>query len=277
MKHLLEMPRNIPVLLLMAAVWGCSSADNGSLVKDPAVPSSDKAAQAAGKQDAPKGETFYVVFDTSKGPVLVAAHPGWAPEGAKRFREVVEQKYYDDCRFFRVIKGFMAQVGISGDPAQNAKWRRDTIQDDPVKVSNTRGKVTFAKGPPNSRTTQIFFNYADQNARLDPMGFPPFGEVIAGMDVLDSLYSEYGDSPEGGGRGPNQEELQQRGNEYLNAQFPKLDYIKTARLYDSKEAAEAAMKASAPEAAAAPGGEAPQADKPANPNPEQCSRRVPDS
>lgn len=265
----LMMHRLTFIVALSAVVWGwgCSSADNGSLIKDPPVPQAGSGAEA----DVPKGETFYALFDTSKGYVTVAVHPGWAPLGAARFRELVEQNYYDDCRFFRVLSGFMAQVGISGDPNLSAKWRDAKIADDPVKVSNLRGRVTFATSGPNTRTTQIFFNYGD-NGMLDGQGFSPFGEVVAGMDVLESLYSGYGEgAPRGAG--PDQGEIQRRGNPYLIAQFPNLDYIKSVRLFNTLEGAQQAAQtaASAPAAETLPAGPAdatpPATDTPASDGP----------
>jgi peptidyl-prolyl cis-trans isomerase A (cyclophilin A) len=227
------------LLLILTAAWGCTP-DNSSLTHDPAVPTAGAAPGGLGEEDVPKGETFYVLFKTSEGDFIVAVHPGWAPIGAEHFREMVEAKYYDNCRFFRVMDGFMAQVGINGDPAENVKWHDKTIQDDPVKVSNRRGRVTYAKtGQPNSRSTQVFFNYGD-NVRLDADGFAPFAEVIKGMDVLEKLYKGYGDGPPYGA-GPEQDKIRTEGNQYLNAEFPELDYIETARIYDTQEGAEAAM------------------------------------
>lgn len=122
--------------------------------------------------------TYRVLFQTSKGAFVVEVHEDWAPLGAARFRELVEAGFYDDCRFFRVIEGFMAQIGMNGDPDVHARWGDNTIMDDPVVETNTRGRVTFAKtGLPNSRSCQIFINYGD-NSRLDRDGFAPFGEVI---------------------------------------------------------------------------------------------------
>ena len=140
-------------------------------------------------------------LETTKGDVLIEVHPEWAPQGAQRFRELVEAKFYDGCKFFRVLDGFMAQTGINGDPAIHAKWKDRNIQDDPVKQPNTRGYVTFAKsGLPNSRSTQFFINY-DDNSRLDAQGFAPFGVVVTGMDdVVDSIYSGYGEESGGGVR-----------------------------------------------------------------------------
>ena len=174
-------------------------------------------------------DTFKVTFDTSKGPFVIQVHRAWAPVGADRFYNLVKNGFYDDTRFFRVLDGFMAQIGINGNPSVQSNWRTATIQDDPVKESNKRGFVTFAKsGAPNSRSTQIFINYRD-NSSLDRQGFAPFGEVTSGMDVVDKLYSGYGEGAPSG-RGPEQGKIQAEGNAYLVKDFPKLDYVKKATI-----------------------------------------------
>jgi peptidyl-prolyl cis-trans isomerase A (cyclophilin A) len=192
-------------------------------------------ADAKAKLKSPEGlaekapETFKAKFDTSKGPVVITVHRAWAPVGADRFYNLVKNGFYDDTRFFRVLDNFMAQIGINGDPAIQTTWRNATIKDDPVKESNKRGFVTFAKtGLPNSRSTQIFINFKD-NSSLDKQGFAPFGEVTSGMDVVDKLYSGYGEGAPSG-RGPEQQRIQGEGNGYLNKDFPKLDYIKKATI-----------------------------------------------
>jgi peptidyl-prolyl cis-trans isomerase A (cyclophilin A) len=168
-------------------------------------------------------------FETSKGKFVVTVHRDWAPIGADRFYNLVKNGFYDDCRFFRVIDGFMAQFGIHGNPAVQAKWRDAEIKDDPVKQSNKRGFLVFATAGPNTRTTQLFINFRDNSSSLDKQGFAPFGEVTSGMDVVDSLYKGYGEGAPNG-RGPSQALLQQQGNAYLTKQFPKLDYVKTATI-----------------------------------------------
>jgi peptidyl-prolyl cis-trans isomerase A (cyclophilin A) len=174
-------------------------------------------------------DTFKVKLDTSKGPVVIEVHRDWAPVGADRFYNLVKNGFYDDTRFFRVLDGFMAQIGINGNPAIQSAWRNATIQDDPVKQSNKRGFVTYAKsGLPNSRSTQFFINYRD-NSSLDRQGFAAFGEVTTGMDVVDKLYSGYGEGAPSGA-GPEQGRIQMEGNAYLNKSFPKLDYIKKATI-----------------------------------------------
>ena len=167
-------------------------------------------------------------FDTSKGAFVIEVHRDWAPIGADRFYNLVKNGFFDDVRFFRVVSGFMVQFGINGDPTISAKWREARIRDDQGKQSNTRGMVTFATAGPNTRTTQVFINFGDNN-RLDSMGFAPFGQVISGMNVVDALYSGYGEgAPRGSG--PDQGRLQQEGNAYLMKEFGKMDFVKKATI-----------------------------------------------
>jgi cyclophilin family peptidyl-prolyl cis-trans isomerase len=171
---------------------------------------------------------YKVKFDTSKGPFVVEVHRDWAPRGADRFYNLIKNGFYNDGRFFRVISGFMVQFGINADPRLSAQWRNARIGDDPVRQSNTRGMITFATAGPNTRTTQVFINYGN-NARLDGQGFAPFGQVVSGMNVVEALYSGYGEGAPGGA-GPAQGRVQSEGNAYLIKEFPKLDYIKTATI-----------------------------------------------
>ena len=162
-------------------------------------------------------------FDTTAGVFQVEVHTDWAPNGADRFYNLVKNGYYDGCRFFRVVPGFMVQFGINGDPAIQRNWESATIPDEPVKQGNTRGTITFAKSSaPNSRTTQVFINFKD-NSGLNRTGFAPFGKIVSGMDVVDKIYSAYGERPE-------QARIQTEGTAYLAKSFPKLDYIKKATI-----------------------------------------------
>ena len=172
--------------------------------------------------------SYKVKFATTKGDITLEVHPEWAPLGAARFRELVDAGFYTDIAFFRVLDGFVAQFGISGDPASSALWRSKSIKDDPIHGSNTRGTVTYAMAGPNTRTTQLFINFGD-NSQLDGMGFSPFAEVIEGMEVVDSLHSGYGEGAPRG-RGPDQGKIQKEGNAYLKAEFPELDYITAASI-----------------------------------------------
>jgi peptidyl-prolyl cis-trans isomerase A (cyclophilin A) len=177
-------------------------------------------------------ETFKAQFDTTKGKFTVEITRSLAPNGADRFYNMVKSGFFKDIAFFRVIPGFMCQFGIHGDPSVSAKWRDAKIPDDPVKGSNKRGAITFATAGPNTRTTQLFINFAD-NVNLDGMGFSPFGKIAEGMDVVDKINGEYGEGAPGG-RGPNQGRIQQEGNAFLKKDFPNLDYIKSASLVPAK-------------------------------------------
>lgn len=174
-------------------------------------------------------DKYAVKLETTKGDIIIDVDRSWAPKGADRWYNLVKNGYYNDIAFFRVINGFMAQVGISGHPQLNKVWRMARIQDDPVKQSNTRGMVTFATAGPNTRTTQFFINFGD-NARLDRMGFAPFGKV-RNMKVVDALFSGYGEGAPRG-QGPSQGRMQGEGNPYLRKDFPKLDYIKSATIME---------------------------------------------
>jgi cyclophilin family peptidyl-prolyl cis-trans isomerase len=168
-------------------------------------------------------DTFRVRFETTAGPFVVQVNPEWAPRGATQFRELVEAGFFDENRFFRVMPGFIVQFGINGDPEENEKWRQP-IPDEPVGHSNTKGTITFAKpGMPDSRSTQVFINLKDNTATLDNQGFSPFGEVLEGMENVEKINAEYGEQPD-------QSKIESTGNAYLMRNFPRLDYIKSARI-----------------------------------------------
>jgi len=172
-------------------------------------------------------EAYHVRFETTRGDVVFEIRREWAPHGADRFYNLVRTGYYDDVRFFRVVEGFMAQFGINGDPRTAVTWAQQSIPDDPMGVlSNTRGTLTFAMAGPASRTTQLFINFVD-NVGLDEQGFTPIGRVVEGMDVVDRVYAGYGEmAPRGGGPAP--QFILQRGNRWLRAEYPRLDYIERA-------------------------------------------------
>jgi peptidyl-prolyl cis-trans isomerase A (cyclophilin A) len=172
-------------------------------------------------------DEYTVALETTEGTIHVDVTRAWAPEGADRFYNLVKAGFYDDVAFFRMVKDFVVQFGLHGDPEVNQAWRRATIEDDPVEKSNERGTVVFATSGPNSRTTQLFINLAD-NDRLDGMGFAPFGKVRDGdMKVVEDLHFGYGERP-------SQGRIQREGNAYLKEQFPKLDYIEDARIVEDE-------------------------------------------
>ncbi|HTB10701.1 MAG TPA: peptidylprolyl isomerase [Bryobacteraceae bacterium] len=172
-----------------------------------------------------------VRIETTAGDFVIEVHPDWAPLGAARFEELARTKYFDDSRFFRVVAGRWAQFGIAGDPKTAREWRHRTIADDVLRQSNTRGFVAFANTGPDTRSTEVFINLGDNSARNDgEAGFAPFGVVVDGMDVVDKLYSGYGETSGGGMRAGKQEKIFEEGNGWLDREFPKLDKLVRARV-----------------------------------------------
>jgi peptidyl-prolyl cis-trans isomerase A (cyclophilin A) len=193
-----------------------------------------------GSLNAKAPEIYRVKFLTTQGEFVVEVTRSWAPLGADRFYNLVKNGFFTNCSFFRVLPGFVAQFGISARPPVAEAWAQANIKDDPVAQSNLRGYVTFATSGPDTRTTQIFINLAD-NMRLDQMGFAPFGKVVEGMDVVDKFYSGYGEGAPNGD-GPDQGRITNEGKAYLDKNFPKLDSIKQAVVVTVLPAKPAATK-----------------------------------
>lgn len=211
----------LATITITAAGTACTGADGAGT--DPRLTKPDPTVLAS-----PAPDSFKVAVESSRGNFTIVARRDWAPRGVDRFYHLVELGYFDETRFFRVLRGFMAQIGLHGDPRVNAAWESLRIEDDPVKQTNRRGTVSFAMAGPNTRTTQVFINYGD-NGNLDGMGFAPIGEVVEGMAVVDSLYANYGEgAPDGSG--PDQMRLGAEGNRYLTQNFPRLDFIRRARV-----------------------------------------------
>jgi cyclophilin family peptidyl-prolyl cis-trans isomerase len=165
-------------------------------------------------------DVFEVKFATTKGDFVVQVTRAWAPFGADRFYNLVKHGFYNDASFFRIVPNFVVQFGLSGDPAVNKVWADANIKDDPVTQSNRPGYLTFATAGPNTRTTQLFINLGN-NGGLDGQGFAPFGVVTAGMDVVQKLYSGYGERPD-------QHLITTQGKAYIEKNFPDIDSVKTA-------------------------------------------------
>ncbi len=184
---------------------------------------------------------YKVKFTTTKGAFVVQITRAWSPLGADRFYNLVKYGFYDGASFFRVLPGFVAQFGIAAKPSVANAWRSATIKDDAVVQSNRRGSLSFATAGANTRTTQVFINLAD-NSRLDGMGFSPFGEVVEGMDIVDQLYSGYGEgAPDG--QGPDQPRIEREGKAYLDKNFPQLDSIKSTLVLPTTASAPSAPPA----------------------------------
>jgi peptidyl-prolyl cis-trans isomerase A (cyclophilin A) len=167
-------------------------------------------------------ETYEVKFTTTKGDFVVEVTRAWAPVGADRFYNLVKHGFFTDAAFFRNVPGFIVQFGLSADPAINKVWQSANIKDDSAKQSNSVGTITFATAGPNTRTTQLFINFAN-NTFLDSQGFTPFGKVTSGMDVVQKLYSGYGERPDQGA-------ITSQGKAYLDKNFPNIDMIKSATI-----------------------------------------------
>lgn len=210
---------------IVAALTGCGanagfrpdaneSADLRTVLMDPADP----------VWRTPAPERFTASFQTSAGDFVVDVQREWAPRGADRFFHLARTGYYDDSRFFRVVPDFIAQFGIPGDPQVTRAWEGQTLLDDPVGASNVRGSLAYAMTGPDTRHTQIYINLVD-NIRLDSTGFAPFGQVIEGIDVLDAIYSGYGEESGGGMRRGEQGRMLTEGNQHLDADFPLLTHL----------------------------------------------------
>jgi len=200
--------------IVVSGMLGCDP--NGTDAQNAGVPQADA-------QGSPK--VYWVELETSVGDIVIEVHRDWSPHGADHFYKLVESGFYADCRFFRSIPDFMAQVGMHGDPSVQQKWEGQTIPDDSMVESNQRGYVTFAQtARPDSRSTQFFINLVD-NSRLDSQGFSPFGMVVNGMDSVDKINTEYDQRPQ-------QHRIAKFGNQYLNSEFPNLDYIIKARIIE---------------------------------------------
>ena len=173
--------------------------------------------------------TYNVKFDTSVGEFVVRVTRAWAPNGADRFYNLVKNGFYDEARFFRAVPNFMVQFGLNANPAVSKVWQSARIPPDKVTQSNKKGFITFAMGAtPDTRTTQVFINFRN-NTSLDGMGFAPFGEVVSGIEVVDKIYTGYGEAAPKG-TGPPQARVAAEGNAYLIKSFPKMDYIKKATI-----------------------------------------------
>src|SRR5262249_3111906 len=197
--------RTLPILIAFFAV-----APQTSLLLTPDAPEMNRRAP----------EQFKVRLETTKGNIVVEIRREWSPLGVDHFYNLVRAGYYDQSRFYRVVKDRWTQFGINGDPEISNIWKSRSIPDEPRRLSNTRGTLAYAFAVPNGRTTQVFFNARDNSETHDKEPFVPFGRVVEGLDVMDSLYSEYGENSGGGIRAGRQGPLFEQGNAYLSREFP---------------------------------------------------------
>jgi peptidyl-prolyl cis-trans isomerase A (cyclophilin A) len=196
-----------------------------SLIAASALVTSAFAMSAFAGPAPPTPETFDVTVATTKGDFVIEVHRAWSPNGADRFWELATAHYYDDSRFFRVVAGKWVQFGIAGKPETAKAWRSRTIPDDPVVVHNTPGYIAFSNTGAGTRSTQVYINLRDNSAQEVEPAFAPFGKVVKGMDVVESLYSGYGEGSGSGMRAGHQDAMFDGGDAYLDANFPKLDKL----------------------------------------------------
>jgi peptidyl-prolyl cis-trans isomerase A (cyclophilin A) len=206
------------LLLAVALLAGCAQEPSGPPAGSQAAPPPPQPVPAAPAAPA----VYRIDFETTRGPVVVEVTRALSPNGADRLYALVKAGYYDGSRFYRVVPDFMVQWGAAADPKVSQAWDRP-IPDDPVRASNLRGTLTFAKtSRPDSRTTHLFINFSD-NGFLDSQGFSPVGHVVSGMENVDAIYPGYGEEPDQG-------RIMAEGNAYLGQAFPNLDFIRTARI-----------------------------------------------
>jgi peptidyl-prolyl cis-trans isomerase A (cyclophilin A) len=241
-------PMKAIAILILSAAAALAQTPPPAKTATPAAPQTapKKAAPAVNPLLNPAGlkaiapALFKVKFTTSHGDFVVEVHRDWAPKGADRFYNLVRNRFYTNAAFFRVVPGGIVQFGMSADPAVSKAWDNAVIRDDPPQQSDKRGTLVFATRGPNTRTTQLFINLRD-NTPYDP-DYIPFGMIVEGMDVVDGIYSGYGQMPD-------QDKITHEGKAYLDRVFPKLDFIKSATIVP---AAPAAPTAATPAKTAAP-------------------------
>ena len=210
--------RLAPACLAATALAACASAPaatgSRALLLDPTHPEWTRPAPPVAR----------IRFETSKGPFVLELNREWGPIGADRFYNLARLGFYDDARFHRVNPNYIVQFGLSGDPAVTAAWRNAQIPDDPPRAHNQRGTYAFAQMGPSTRLTQIYINLGD-NSRNDAEPFTMLGTVVEGMEVVDQLYSGYGERSGSGMRQGRQGPIEQGGNAYLDREWPLLDRI----------------------------------------------------
>jgi len=176
------------------------------------------------KEESPS--TFVTRFETSKGNFDVEITRSWSPLAADRFYQTVKHRFYNGTLFYRVVPKFVVQWG-NNDTTVFPKWRPYKLPDEPVVQSNLRGYMSYARSGKETRGSTLFINLND-NARLDTVmangvkGYPPFGKVIKGMEVVDSIYAGYE------GKTMSKLDTLQKYPALFIKQFPKLDKINKA-------------------------------------------------
>jgi len=208
------MTRSVLAAVLGAAIIaGAAGASGGPSLLDPS------------SLNATAPATFNARFTTTHGTFVVQVTRSWAPKGADRFYNLVLNHFYDNQPLFRVLPGFVAQWGISSVPAIAKVWRFAYIKDDPRTHNDAKGTLDFANAGANTRTTQVFVNLAGNHILSHYPGFAPIGTITSGFSVFKHLYHGYGEDPSN-----HQFEITKKGGRWVHKHYPKLDWIKRARI-----------------------------------------------
>lgn len=131
-----------------------------------------------------------VVLDTSMGPITIELDRARAPITVDNFLKYVDEGFYNNLIFHRVISDFMIQGGGMDDKLNEKRTHPPIKNESGNGLSNTRGTIAMARtNDPNSATAQFFINLFDKNRKLDNLGggYTVFGKVIEGMDVVDAI------------------------------------------------------------------------------------------
>lgn len=177
-------------------------------------------------------ENFVARFETTKGNIDIEVERKLSPKAVDRFYQLVKYNFFEDGTFYRVVPNFVAQFGNTDTIVSN-QWKKFIVEDEPVIAGNSKGALSFARAGKNTRDLDLFINLKD-NHRLDTInsndvvGFPSFGKVVNGMNVVESLYDGYA------GQTMEDEEIF-NSTKLMRERYPKLDKILNARIIKSKK------------------------------------------
>lgn len=135
-----------------------------------------------------------VLLETTSGEILVELYPDKAPKTVENFLKYVDEGFYDNTIFHRVIPGFMIQGG-GMDAKMREKPTHESIPNEADNgLKNERGTIAMARtADPHSASAQFFINLTDneflnhREPTRDGWGYAVFGKVIDGMDVVDKI------------------------------------------------------------------------------------------
>lgn len=175
-------------------------------------------------------ETFRARFTTTKGDFVIEAYRKWSPLGVDRLYQLITSGYYANNLVYRVERNFVVQFGVADAEDLNRFWDAKKLKDEPLRHSNLKGVISYARGGPNTRTTQLFINMVnnpknDTALRAGVRGFTPVARVISGMENIVRFFDKYGRSTV-----RHQDSIYKYGNRFFEKNYPGLDKILSARI-----------------------------------------------